>query len=63
MTIFGGEETAWGTKIGGFFITCTKCGWESKVSIKHEDSLGFKDMIISCGQCGNEYREDITDTV
>ena len=63
MTIFGGIETAGGTRKDGFWIVCCKCGWESKVSIDHEDALGFKDMIIKCGQCDNEYREDITDKV
>ena len=63
MTIYGGEETAFGPRKNGFWIVCCKCGWESKVSIDHEDFIGFKYMIISCKQCGNEYREEITGKV
>lgn len=63
MTVFGGEETTWGTKKNGFFVTCCRCGWHSKISINHEDIIGFKYMIISCGHCGNEYKEEITDKV
>lgn len=52
MTVYGGEETTWGTKNGGFFITCTKCGWHSKVTIQYAGGIIFK-----CGQCGNYHRK------
>ena len=39
MTIFGGIETAGGTRKDGFWIVCCKCGCESKVSIDHEYAL------------------------
>jgi hypothetical protein len=52
MTVFGGEETTWGTKVGGFFVTCTKCGWHSKITVQYIGGIIFK-----CGQCGNYHRE------
>jgi hypothetical protein len=33
MTVYGGEDTAWGTKKDGFYVVCCKCGWESKVNV------------------------------
>ena len=59
MTVFGGEESAWGTKIGGFFVTCCKCGWHSKIYLEFEDELGFKSMVLRCGHCGNKYKKDV----
>ena len=53
MTIFGGVETGWGTKIGGFFITCTKCGWHSKVDISYTPD----GITMRCDHCDNEWME------
>ena len=54
MTILGGEETVWGTKKNGFFITCTKCGWHSKVNIYYDHD----GLTMYCGQCDNEWTEE-----
>ena len=60
MTVFGGEETAWGTRIGGFFVTCTKCSWHSQVEVvidsdDYEDSAEYY-TLFKCHHCGNEVR-------
>ncbi len=60
MTIYGGEETQWGTKKDGFFVSCTKCGWHSEVSIYYQDVIGFKDIVFECNKCGNKHTERIT---
>jgi hypothetical protein len=33
MTIYGGELTPAGIVVNGFFVSCTKCGWHSKVRV------------------------------
>ena len=61
MTVFGGKETVWGTKIGGFFVTCTKCGWHSKVKMYIAGPYYDVAYIhIECGHCGNtvEVKDD-----
>jgi hypothetical protein len=55
MTVYGGEETAWGTKKDGFYVVCCKCGWESKVNvyaafIEHASETG---VVFECGRCEN----------
>lgn len=56
MTVYGGEETDYGTRVGGFYIVCCKCGWESKVSVTPGyDGNGFAIVKFRCAQCNNEY--------
>jgi predicted RNA-binding Zn-ribbon protein involved in translation (DUF1610 family) len=64
MTVYGGEETAWGTKKDGFYVVCCKCGWESKIEILsipvHRGPLSTeKDHAVKfkCHRCGNEHLE------
>ena len=53
MTIFGGEETAYGLRKNGFWIVCCKCGWESKVEVYADGPVA----VFKCHQCGNEHLE------
>jgi hypothetical protein len=60
MTVYGGEETAWGTKKDGFYVVCCKCGWESMVEIGVGTPYGPAPdyhVWIKCKKCGNEYEE------
>lgn len=59
MTIYGGEETAWGTRKDGFFVTCCKCGWHSRVEVYYKDEIGFKSIIFNCNHCSNNYVMEI----
>ena len=59
MTIYGGwEPDPGGTIKDGFFISCTKCGWHSKVEMKGSTLI--------CYRCGNKYegnnKEESKDT-
>ena len=50
MTVYGGEKTTWGTRNGGFFVSCTKCGWHSTVDISYSPD----GLLFYCSHCGNE---------
>jgi hypothetical protein len=59
MTIFGGEETTWGTRKNGFYMVCCNCGWESEVSMNIEGEYYDVAYIrVLCGKCGNVARVD-----
>lgn len=58
MTVYGGEKTVWGIRNGGFFVTCTKCGWHSKVEIVPTLSSFEPCVWFKCRQCNNEHYEE-----
>ena len=61
MTVYGGEETVWGTRNGGFFVSCTKCGWHSTVEVYAEKGYTADSpcaVLFRCSRCGNEHLED-----
>jgi len=58
MTIYGGENTTWGTKNGGFFVSCTACGWHSQVEVMGGLNRGDPTVIFICNHCGNEHLEE-----
>jgi predicted RNA-binding Zn-ribbon protein involved in translation (DUF1610 family) len=52
VTIFGGKKvfsTFSEVVVDGFFVSCTKCGWHSKVEVYADEVVVFK-----CHHCGNE---------
>jgi hypothetical protein len=58
MTIYGGKKvfsTFSEVVVDGFFVSCTKCGWHSKISIL-ASSIGAM-IVFKCNHCGNEHTE------
>lgn len=54
MTVYGGTETVWGTKNGGFFVSCTKCGWHSEVEVRIEgEYYDVAFILMECKRCSN----------
>jgi DNA-directed RNA polymerase subunit M/transcription elongation factor TFIIS len=62
MTIYGGEETTWGARKDGFFVSCCKCGWHSMVEVKTIPKNILVDeqhnVLFKCNHCGNEWEEE-----
>jgi predicted RNA-binding Zn-ribbon protein involved in translation (DUF1610 family) len=58
MTVYGGEATTWGARSKGFFVSCTKCGWHSKVEVIPTIVLESPAVIFVCNHCGNEHTEE-----
>lgn len=57
MTIYGGKKifsTFSEIVVDGFFVSCTKCGWHSKVRVW----AGHFFVHMKCDQCGNEYKSE-----
>lgn len=53
MTIYGGEEIVWGTRNNGFFVSCTQCGWHSKVEVSPSINKDTPIVVFECHRCGN----------
>jgi transcription elongation factor Elf1 len=54
VTIYGGKavfSTFSTTLKDGFFVSCTKCGWHSKVKL----IVGNMVALLVCRHCGNKY--------
>ena len=54
MTVYGGTDRGDGIQIGGFFISCTECGWHSMVE--------WYGTVLTCRKCGNRYVNKDTPT-
>lgn len=59
MTVYGGEIGDYGQALKGFFVSCAKCGWHSKVEVSLKDEIGFKSIWFKCNHCGNEHEEGV----
>jgi len=57
MTIYGGTPTDYGNNKDGFFVTCAKCGWHSKVVISPSIAYGDPVVIFECLHCENRHEE------
>jgi predicted RNA-binding Zn-ribbon protein involved in translation (DUF1610 family) len=57
MTVYGGELQDYGTRKDGFFVSCTKCGWHSKVEVEPDVTYGDPCVSFKCNHCGNEHLE------
>jgi hypothetical protein len=47
VTVYGGKDRGDGIILDGFFISCCKCGWHSKVE--------WYGNVANCLKCGNRY--------
>lgn len=59
MTLYGGEIGDYGQALNGFFVSCAKCGWHSRVEVFFKDEIGFKSIVFNCEHCGNRYEMEI----
>lgn len=57
MTLYGGEIGDYGQALRGFFVSCAKCGWHSKVEVYGVDDKGDPAVVFECHHCGNYHEE------